>query len=543
MTVPSFRSFNSTVAPFIPQGISPNMKALFDATSGAPVGFQSPNSTGPNGIFAPVQLTAEQIASPTTDMISDLFAVYMLNVAPYTRYRSDGTTLVEILSSSPVSFSGFIFAAAYSSINAALAAIPAEGGMTLILAPNTVYTINAPADRIISTKPNVTIWAPGWNTIIQRGSGLVASFDLVTLSGAGSKIVGVTVDGDAVVHTGFELVLSGAEGLAERCQVIDSAGSGHVKLAEDGCRITSSTITGLGTELDTERGYGVWALLQKRVTIDHNFVSGTNIDGIGFNGNSLCEGNDVRGCHLYTGNEGGQIAYYELEAAPTHAHGARIIGNAIGQGGTNGSGIEIDGNDVEDCYITGILQFWGSGAIVTNNRIRNCCRTANYDGITFWIDTTGFTCNGNSVIDDQTVATIRYPISVVAGESDDYEIVGNNLTRRGTGFPIVINDQGGGSGDVHKVIKANRGVDDVIPSLASAGTIVVPLNPAIDLTGSVTVTRIEIGLIAQGSQRTFLTDGAVVFTAGPTIGNDHTATAGGVTLATYNANGPFWYLK
>lgn len=42
----------------------------------------------------PVILTAAQIASPTAAMLADLSATYRLNVAPYTRYYSDGTGLV-----------------------------------------------------------------------------------------------------------------------------------------------------------------------------------------------------------------------------------------------------------------------------------------------------------------------------------------------------------------------------------------------------------------------------------------------------------------
>ncbi len=212
--------------------------------------------------------------------------------------------------------------------------------------------------------------------------------------------------------------------------------------------------------------------------------------------------------------------------------------------------IEIDGNDVtvigntiQDCYIYGIIHFWGSNCSFLSNKIRNCCLTANYDAISFRADTQNFTCNDNVVIDDQTVATLRYPISVAPGTSDNYVIVGNNLTTRGTGTPVAILDQGGVAGDIHKVITNNGGVDDVLVTLVSAGTIVVPLNPVIILTGSATITSMAVGIVPQGARRTFLTDGAVVFTAGDTISNTVTCVAGEMTLATFNAFAAKWILK
>jgi hypothetical protein len=88
-----FPSFRSTVTPFVPRNWPANLKLLVDPVTGAPAGIESPNANGPHGIWTPVDLTAGQIASPSTAMIADLNATYRLNVAPYTRYQSDGTTL------------------------------------------------------------------------------------------------------------------------------------------------------------------------------------------------------------------------------------------------------------------------------------------------------------------------------------------------------------------------------------------------------------------------------------------------------------------
>lgn len=45
--------------------------------------------------IGPFELTASQIATPSAEILADVRATYRLNVAPYTRYVSNGTTLVQ----------------------------------------------------------------------------------------------------------------------------------------------------------------------------------------------------------------------------------------------------------------------------------------------------------------------------------------------------------------------------------------------------------------------------------------------------------------
>lgn len=87
----NFLSFASTVSPFSVRRWIFRQQVLVDANN-APMGLRA-TENGPDGIWGPVDLSAAQIASPTAAMIADLYANYRLNVAPYTRYRSDGTTL------------------------------------------------------------------------------------------------------------------------------------------------------------------------------------------------------------------------------------------------------------------------------------------------------------------------------------------------------------------------------------------------------------------------------------------------------------------
>ncbi len=96
MATSVFKSFLSTVTPFKPAGIFATRRVLVDPTTGAPVGIQTDSGNGPDGIWTPIDVTAAQINAPTAGMIADLNAVYRLNVAPYTRYTSDGTRLVSM---------------------------------------------------------------------------------------------------------------------------------------------------------------------------------------------------------------------------------------------------------------------------------------------------------------------------------------------------------------------------------------------------------------------------------------------------------------
>lgn len=96
MAVTIFKSFLSTINPFRPGGIFATRRVLVDSTTGAPCGVQNDNANGPDGIWTPIDITAAQAGAPSAAMISDLNATFRLNVAPYTRYQSNGTRLVSL---------------------------------------------------------------------------------------------------------------------------------------------------------------------------------------------------------------------------------------------------------------------------------------------------------------------------------------------------------------------------------------------------------------------------------------------------------------
>lgn len=93
MALPIFAAFRSTVTNFLDRVISSQDRWLVHPVTGAVVGVKNPNANGADARFTPVDVTADQIASPSALMVADLDAVYRLDVAPYTRYQSDGSTL------------------------------------------------------------------------------------------------------------------------------------------------------------------------------------------------------------------------------------------------------------------------------------------------------------------------------------------------------------------------------------------------------------------------------------------------------------------
>lgn len=91
-----FASFRSTITPFWSRKWPSNLKLLVDPVTGAPVGIENPNANGADGIWVPLDVTTDQIANPSAAMIADQNAVYRINVTPYTRFQSDGATLISL---------------------------------------------------------------------------------------------------------------------------------------------------------------------------------------------------------------------------------------------------------------------------------------------------------------------------------------------------------------------------------------------------------------------------------------------------------------
>ena len=134
-----FKSFISTINPFRPAGIFATRRVLVDSTTGAPVGIQTDSANGPDGIWAPIDITAAQVIAPSASMLADLNATFRLNVAPYTRYQSNGNALVTLTTSENN-------------------VIPADGPFANVLLYSPV-TITDPAGLIVQGQARVVSYA------------------------------------------------------------------------------------------------------------------------------------------------------------------------------------------------------------------------------------------------------------------------------------------------------------------------------------------------------------------------------------------------
>jgi hypothetical protein len=436
------------------------------------------------------------------------------------------------------------------SIQAAIDALPARGG-EVRLSPNATYVVTA---SILSHIDNVRITAPGWGTVIQRGPALAG--DMISLTGVGCLIEGMTLDGNGSVNiTGqAEVYVTGANSRITGVKVINSGGGIAIGVGGIGCRVDHCMVVGMGVAPSTERGYGIWAINNVQVFIEHNRISGTGIDAIGVNGpGSIVDGNHIIGCHTYTGGPGGQLAVY---AYTSSGAGLVLSNNFVGQGGAatsggielNGNNVTVIGNTVINQYMGGIgndqggVGWGGNGFVITGNTVVNVglAGGGGYDGIVIATGTTDFVIVGNRVSDDQATPTMRWPIVVNAGASDRYVIAGNLV---GPNSDLNNRIVDGGSG-IHKVVMDNAGQDTIVPIRYSAATLQLyyPTPQVFHLQngGATTITAIDAGGAAAGSIRVALPNAAYTFQAGNNIQNAVTTTANVPLIMTCDDSGKWW---
>ena len=427
------------------------------------------------------------------------------------------------------------------SIQAAIDALPATGG-EVRLSPNTTYVLTA---AINSTKPNVRLSAPGWGTVIQRGPAL--SGTVLELQGAGCRVEGMTFDGNGLVNTSgnAEVQISGANSRISNVQAINCSGSIHIAVTGAGGRVDHCTIIGRG--VSGRGGYGVWALGHVPVTIDHNTISGTSIDGIGADGaGTIIDGNRISGCHCDTTGGGGQLVVYPNTASGA---GVTVSNNFVGQGGASTSGgLELNGNNLTVTGNTIVNQYGGAigfgtgkGLTITGNTIVNVGLDGSgaADGIGIQAGVTDFVITGNRVSDDQTTTTMRYAVAVANGASDRYTIVGNQFARTTHSNDIA----DGGTGTI-RTIRDNGGLDSALPLIVNdSATLTVSASPVFHMqtTGTLTtVTRIGAQNAGPGVVRTVLPNAAYVFQAGNNIHNTFTAAAQVPFTMVSDISGNWW---
>lgn len=432
------------------------------------------------------------------------------------------------------------------SIQAAIDALPATGGR-VVLSGNTTYLLPA---GISTSKPNVTITAPGWGTVIRRDPSFRTSV-LVSMTGAGSIIENITIDGNGVIPTDYggysEALVSGANSIVRGCHIMNSKGTIHLTLAGMYSKALFNKITGPGINLHVETGYGIWALNGDTVLIQGNTITDTCADGIGFGGpGSRAIGNHISNCHLYSENGGGQLAYYDISLGSPSLVGLSQ-GNYIGATPT-GDGLEVsgryfisDGDEVEGVGGYGMHISATSGHVtLVNGLIRNTggANPSLMDGIVVDANVSNIKIHNMKIMDDRATALMRSCIAFNAGSSDNI-IVTNNSLGPFASFPIV----DFGTTGVKKIIKNNLGIDEANNFVTVISGVIEPLFGETHIVGNIgTVTSINGALWNNRVIRLFSGSGTVVYQSG--TGNIvNTAT---VPLNTYvegiYINGK-WYLQ
>ena len=89
-------TFRRHITPPQPRTFGPYDRLLVDPTNGNPIGIANPNANGDHGYFYPIPLSAAQIADAHADILANTYVTYCLDVAPFTRYYSDGSELIQL---------------------------------------------------------------------------------------------------------------------------------------------------------------------------------------------------------------------------------------------------------------------------------------------------------------------------------------------------------------------------------------------------------------------------------------------------------------
>jgi hypothetical protein len=437
----------------------------------------------------------------------------------------------------PRSVDNTLYCARYASPQACHDALPSTGGK-MMMPPNVIYAVTA---TINISKPNVTIECPSWGTVFQRAAAVATMpYQVIYMTGAGDAIKGCTVDGNGSVYPGAiggDLGLYGVDQLARDVQVIGTSGNMAVAVAGQNGRIAYSKVVGLSSA--TIGGYGIWAINHVTVTIDHNTITGTKLDAIGFDGaGSQVSNNTVYAAQCYAtinGRDGGQIAAY-----PGY-YGMSVSGNTVGRGcAAYSNGIESDASYVTITGNTLYSQQTASltidpgaiGATITGNTIHNGTGAA----LVVQSGAKNITITGNGIVDDRATPLMTTGILVTGGAQDNLVIQSNDFT----GVATPVDDTSTGR---NKVISGNLGIDNVVPSVASSYVMHFPINPVFTMTGTTGVAWAETGpgFIWVGRVIKIIPVGVVTFTAGNNIANSYTTTAGVPFTATFD--GTLWHFS
>lgn len=333
------------------------LHTLDDPVTGAPVGIESPSGNGAQGIWAPVDLTAAQIASPTAEILADLNATYRLNVAPYTRYQSDGSALQQgtagglflkltggtltglltgtalttsgahIYTYSPVLTTGGLKATSTVS-NPAGETIPQEWITNFNITSNNAQDVLGSAFRLY-------INTGGFNQTSQHTAAIYATN--TPFGGSGGTVdFAPAIIGSSGVQSANTVV--NAISFKARALVLNSGGTVTNNFAFYQEKSAALATTDYGAVFTDKTGIGQWVYGTALPTAMLDVYGYDNLAGT-----SLLRVRNNAGTNLFLINADGSIISAALQASTTYANdGAAATGGvAVGQFYRNGSVVQL----------------------------------------------------------------------------------------------------------------------------------------------------------------------------------------------------------
>ena len=96
MSIPPFQTYFPSVVRWINIRWREQYRLIVNNDTAVPIGIVNQNANGAQGIWGLTPLSQDEVSAPSAAILADLGATYQLNVSPYSRFRSDGVTLLPL---------------------------------------------------------------------------------------------------------------------------------------------------------------------------------------------------------------------------------------------------------------------------------------------------------------------------------------------------------------------------------------------------------------------------------------------------------------
>lgn len=277
----------------------------------------------------------------------------------------------------------------------------------------------------------------------------------------------------------------------------------------------TGTPDGANAGLDIQNGFGIYADLGKiDVTSFHNGVavrpgSGQSVAHLWFLV-TVADSTETRGW-LFDGTNGAIKTVHMLDCYASWA-GNHDLGafESAGVGalfqGANIDGVFVKGgrfreNGGDAISILGGTNIHMDGLEIAQN---SQFTDATYNGVGIGAGVSKWSLKNSRCGNFASGFTNEqaYCLVIAAGASDDFKVIGNDMTTNATG------PYSDGATGVNRVIRNNLGIDDVVPQVAAGATIALPWNPVVEITGTTAAIATMTGGWEGREATLIFTDGA-----------------------------------